>query len=66
MDGLRVAEKSIQLLCRSSLQTPAEGYARALNQAVWQERDDMPIAERLEPFKSTFLAAARHSLGSSA
>jgi hypothetical protein len=65
MDGLRVSEKSVELLCRPSLQTPAEGYTRALNQAVWNERDHVPIAERLEPFKSAFLAAARHSLETS-
>jgi hypothetical protein len=43
-----------------------DNLQRALNQAVWQERDDVPIAERLEPFKTVFLAAARRSLGSSA
>lgn len=64
MDGLRVAEKSVELLCHSSLSAPTARYARALNQAVWQERDDAPLGERLEPFKSAFLAAARDSLGS--
>jgi hypothetical protein len=65
IDGLRVAEKSVELLCQSFLQAPTAGYARALNQAVWQERDDVPITERLEPFKSAFFTAARRSLGSS-
>jgi hypothetical protein len=63
MDGLRVAEKSVELLCDTSLQAPTTSYARALNQAVWQDRDDLPIGEQLEPFKSAFLFAARLSLG---
>ena len=64
MDGLRIAEKSVELLCALSLRAPTAGYARALNQAVWhQEHDATPISGRLEPFKSAFLAAARRSLG---
>lgn len=64
MDGLRVAENSVELLCHSSLQASTARYARALNQAVWQERDDTPLGERLESVKSAFLTAARRSLGS--
>ena len=64
MDGLRVAEKSVELLCHSSLLAPTARYVRALNQAVWQERDDVPVGDRLEPFKAAFLATARESLGS--
>jgi len=64
MDGLRVAEKGVELLCHSSLLAPAAAYARALNQAVWHDHDDVPLGERLEPVKSAFLAAARDSLGS--
>jgi hypothetical protein len=64
MDGLRVAEKSVELLCPSCLQAPAVRYGRALNQAVWQERDDTPLGEHLEPVKTDFLAVARRSLGS--
>ncbi|MFJ8932796.1 hypothetical protein ACIRLA_40105 [Streptomyces sp. NPDC102364] len=62
MDGLRIAEKSIELLCAPGLHSPTASYALALNQAVWQERDEGILAERLEPFKAEFLAAARHSL----
>ncbi|MEU5115877.1 hypothetical protein AB0G64_30735 [Streptomyces longwoodensis] len=62
MDGLRIAEKSIELLCAPGLHSPATAYARALNQAVWQERDEGSLAERLEPFKTQFLAEARRSL----
>jgi hypothetical protein len=61
-DGLRVAERSVELLCRPSLQGPTGSYGRALNEAVWQERDELSITDALEPFKSAFLAAARHSL----
>jgi hypothetical protein len=64
MDGLRVAEKSVELLCAASLRAPTASYGRALNQAVWQERADMPIGEQLEPFRAAFLSAARQSLGS--
>lgn len=66
MDGLRVAEKSVELLCHVSLLAPTASYERALNLAVWQKRDDIPLGERLEPFKSAFLTAARYSLGSDA
>lgn len=62
MDGLRIAEKSIELLCATGLHSPAAAYARALNQAVWQERDEGSLAEHLEPFKADFLAAARRGL----
>ncbi|MFI0904260.1 hypothetical protein ACH4TE_12030 [Streptomyces sioyaensis] len=62
MDGLRIAEKGVELLCAPDLHAPTTAYARALNQAVWQERDEGSLAERLEPFKSKFLAAARRSL----
>ncbi|MEU0431553.1 hypothetical protein ABZ153_07895 [Streptomyces sp. NPDC006290] len=62
MDGLRIAEKSIELLCAPGLHSPTTLYARALNQAVWQERDEGSLAERLEPFKAEFLAVARSSL----
>lgn len=62
MDGLRIAEKSIELLCAPGLHSPTTAYGRALNQAVWQERDEGGLAERLEPFKAEFLAVARHSL----
>ncbi|MEU9988308.1 hypothetical protein AB0E10_16230 [Streptomyces sp. NPDC048045] len=62
MDGLRIAENGVQLLCAPGLHAPATAYARALNQAVWQERDEGSLAERLEPFKSEFLAVARGSL----
>jgi hypothetical protein len=34
MDGLRVAEKSVELLCDTSLQAPTASYARALNHAI--------------------------------
>ncbi len=62
MDGLRIAEKGVELLCAPGLHAPATAYARALNQAVWQERGEESLAERLEPFKAGFLAAARLSL----
>lgn len=62
MDGLRIAEKSIELLCASGLHAPTTVYARALNQAVRQERGEGNPAERLEPFKAGFLAVARRSL----
>ena len=61
-DGLRIAEKGVELLCAPGLHAPATAYARALNQAVWQERGEESLAERLEPFKAGFLAAARLSL----
>jgi hypothetical protein len=62
MDGLRIAEKGVELLCAPRLHAPTTAYARALNQAVWQERTGESLAERLEPFKAEFLAVARHSL----
>ncbi|CQR60451.1 hypothetical protein [Streptomyces leeuwenhoekii] len=62
MDGLRIAENGVQLLCASGLHAPATAYARALNQAVWQESDGTDLAERLEPFEAEFLAGARRGL----
>jgi hypothetical protein len=62
MDGLRIAEKGVELLCAPHLHAPTSAYARALNHAVWQERDGESLAERLEPFKAEFLAVARRSL----
>jgi hypothetical protein len=62
MDGLRIAEKGVELLCAPGLHGPTTTYARALNQAVWQERDGGSLAELLEPFKAEFLAVARRSL----
>ncbi|MER5960564.1 hypothetical protein [Streptomyces sp. NPDC001893] len=62
MDGLRIAEKSVELLCAPGMHTPTTTYARALNQAVWQERGEGSLVERLEPFKAEFLAIARRSL----
>ncbi|MFC8866565.1 hypothetical protein ACFUAC_02650 [Streptomyces sp. NPDC057148] len=62
MDGLRIAEQSIELLCARGLRTPTTAYARALNQAVWQERDEGNLAESLESVKAEFLALARRSL----
>lgn len=62
MDGLRIAEKGVELLCAPRLRAPASAYARALDQAVWQERDGVSPAERLEPFKAEFPAVARSSL----
>jgi hypothetical protein len=62
MDGLRIAEHGIGLLCAPRLHAPATAYARALNQAVWQERAGESLADHLEPFKAEFLAAARRSL----
>lgn len=62
MDGLRITEKGIELLCAPDLHAPTTAYARALNQAVWQERDEGSLAERLEPLKAKFLDAARRSL----
>jgi hypothetical protein len=62
MDGLRIAEDSIKLLCHPSLHAPATAYSRALNHVVWQEHGETTVAEYLEPFKAEFLAAARASL----
>jgi len=62
MDGLRIAENRIKLICATSIHGPATEYSHALNQAVWRELDDKTIAEFLEPFKVAFLAAARQSL----
>ncbi|MDN3254191.1 hypothetical protein ACFW4O_00450 [Streptomyces mutabilis] len=62
MDGLRIAENGVQLLCAPDLHAPATAYTRALNQAVWQEGDGTSVAELLEPFKAEFLAVARRSL----
>ncbi|WP_369175854.1 hypothetical protein [Streptomyces mutabilis] len=62
MDGLRIAENGVQLLCAPDLHAPATAYTRALNQVVWQEGDGTSVAELLEPFKAEFLAVARRSL----
>ena len=62
MDGLRIAEKGVELLCAPGMHAPATAYARALNQAVGQERDGGSLVERLEPFKAEFLVVARRSL----
>ncbi|MGW7540433.1 hypothetical protein ACWGKQ_04850 [Streptomyces sp. NPDC054770] len=62
MDGLRITEKGVELLCTPGMHAPTTAYARALNQAVWQERDEESLAERLEPFKAEFLAAGRRDL----
>ncbi|MFD5002367.1 hypothetical protein ACFWMV_05605 [Streptomyces mutabilis] len=62
MDGLRVAENGVQLLCAPDLHAPATAYTRALNQVVWQESDGTSVAQLLEPFKAEFLAVARRSL----
>jgi hypothetical protein len=62
MDGLRIAEKSVELLCAPDLHPPTTAYARALNQAVWHERGEESLAGQLEPFKADFLAVARHGL----
>ncbi|MGW3109554.1 hypothetical protein [Streptomyces sp. NPDC001100] len=62
MDGLRIAEKGVELLCAPILHAPTTAYARALNQEVWHERDEGSLADRLQPFKAEFLAVARRSL----
>ncbi|MFD8815617.1 hypothetical protein ACFV23_30010 [Streptomyces sp. NPDC059627] len=62
MNGLRIAEKGVELPCTPGMHAPTTAYARALNQAVWQERDEESLAERLEPFKAEFLAAGRRDL----
>lgn len=62
MDGLRIAENGVLLLCSSLLHAPTTAYARALNQAVWQAHDGSGLAERLEPYKAEFLAVARRSM----
>ncbi|MEE4546157.1 hypothetical protein V2S66_29845 [Streptomyces sp. V4-01] len=63
VDGLRIAENGVRLLCAPGLHRPAAAYARALNGSVWQEGDDeASVAERLEPFKAEFLAVARRAL----
>jgi hypothetical protein len=62
VDGLRIAGNGVQLLCAPGLHAPATAYARALNQAVRQESDGAGLAERLEPCKAEFLAAARRGL----
>ncbi|AEM80144.1 hypothetical protein Strvi_0356 [Streptomyces violaceusniger Tu 4113] len=62
IDGLRIAENGVHLLCAPGLHTPTTAYARALNQAVWQEHGEASLAERLEPVKVKFLAVARRSL----
>ncbi|WP_198955629.1 hypothetical protein [Frankia sp. CcI49] len=62
MDGLRIAEKSVELLCLEIVHEPATAYSHALNQAVWRELDQVTIAEHLEAYKAAFFAAARQSL----
>lgn len=57
-----IAGHGIGLLCAPRLHAPATAYARALNQAVWQERAGESLADHLERFKAEFLAAARRSL----
>lgn len=58
IDGLRMAQPGIELLCPPIVHEPAH----TLNQVVWQDPSEETIAERLEPHKVAFLAAARHSL----
>ncbi len=62
VDGLRVAEKTVELLCDASLRKPAEAYQLALNEAVWKKREAKPLAEVLEHPRKEFLAAARKVL----
>jgi hypothetical protein len=62
MDGLRITENGIRLLCASPLHAPATAYSHALNQAVWQDGNGSSLAERLDPIKAEFLAVARGSL----
>ncbi len=62
MDSLRIAEQGVELLCATSLHAPTTAYTRALNHAVWQEREGLNVVEQLEPLKADFLAVARHSL----
>jgi hypothetical protein len=61
MDGLRITENGIRLLCAPPLHEPATAYSRALNQAVWRDGNGSSLVERLEPFKADFLAVARGS-----
>ncbi|MBT8224135.1 MAG: hypothetical protein HKP61_17290 [Dactylosporangium sp.] len=53
-----MAQPGIELLCPPIVHEPAH----TLNQVVWQDPSEETIAERLEPHKVAFLAAARHSL----
>ncbi|MFF8275999.1 hypothetical protein ACF05T_07775 [Streptomyces lateritius] len=62
VNGPRIAANGVQLLRAPDLHTPTTAYARALNQAVWQEHNEARVAERLEPFKAEFLAVARRTL----
>jgi hypothetical protein len=64
VDGLRVAELNVEMLCDKALAGPAARYTRALNQAVWQDRqpDEVSIGDRLDPLKAEFLAVARRTL----
>ncbi|MCM2416099.1 hypothetical protein [Streptomyces sp. RKAG290] len=62
VDGLRIAEHGVQLLCAPGLHVPVTAYARALNQVVWQEHSEASVSEYLEPVKAEFLAVARLSL----
>nr|WP_237691281.1 hypothetical protein [Streptomyces sp. SID7834] len=62
MGRLWIAERHLVLLCHASLHAPAEGYARALNQAVWREIGQVEVNEHVEAHKDAFMAAARASL----
>jgi hypothetical protein len=62
IDGLRIAQQSVDLLCPKVLGEPARTYQHALNQAVWADRTE-PLGDRLTPVRTTFMIAARESLG---
>jgi hypothetical protein len=62
MDGLRIAEDTVKLVCALSLSGPVTVLSRAFNHVVWQERGEVTIAEYLQPAKQEFLAAARSGL----
>lgn len=57
MGRLWIAERHLVLLCHASLHAPAEGYARALNQAVWREIGQVEVNEHVEAHKDAFMAA---------
>jgi hypothetical protein len=64
MDGLRIAANGIELLCAPALHAPMKAYARALNEAVWEERgEEELLSDLLDPLKADFLGTARDSLG---